>query len=163
MSNEVKVYVEAYGVLYEVINPVAEGDDGDTVRSSKWRSVGTERWNTNSGLFIGIIYEDFSDAFAGLFDTQGCDLPGCCGDPEQCDQQDTETCTCAAMGEGAACSDCPAEDEVTVPVVHTLFGGQTAEALDALLEIAQDAVVAPNSRIAAAATVLEAHFRVAGV
>jgi hypothetical protein len=108
--SERKIYIEAYGGLFEVIDPT--WDDDGTIHSSKYREItsGDGTWIEHPGSFrYGVVYDNLLNGVGA--DTEGCDLPGCCGNTEDCAQQPEQTppqCQmCANAGPGAQCSDCP--------------------------------------------------------
>lgn len=162
--SEYKVYVEALGNLYEVVNPVFE-QNGD-ITSEQWRVAGHNGWQLTPGTFpYPKVFENTEGLIQAVVDLlqaraeteteadyswEGNDAP-CCGADE-------------------ACSDCPdaefeaSGESVTVEVPVDLavkvagFDGQVAEALDALLGIAEDVSQPASERISAASLVISAYF-----
>lgn len=150
MSEENKVYIEAYECLWEVYDPQF-GDDG-TVRSSNWRMVGDEDFTTDEGTFTGaVVYEDLGSLLQRV--VSGVEA-----------QAEAEGCTCDPS-EGEACSDCP--EAITVPVEATYdavaFTGPLGESIRALLDIAHSEEIDASVRFYAADRVLRTYLDVLGL
>lgn len=145
MSEEVKVYVEAYGALWEVIDPIFESDG--TISSDKYRRADepdAEYYLSRGSFRDAIVYEDLNgllERVLVLGDESGC---GCDADE--------------------ACSDCPENitgEHYPLSLDVIEFGGAMAEAIEALLEVARDERVDAIARIAAADRVLGTYLGVA--
>lgn len=183
MSKQYKIYVEAYERVYELLDPQFH-DDGD-ITSSKWRQVGHLAWHEDHGTFLDAkVFENGDDAvnkLLDLLDTQGCDLPECCGEPEDCAQQPTtnpeddeflidnfafhdegEPC----CGADEQCSDCPENITAEHGLLYVTargFSGQIADALNVLIDIAQDDGASDDVRVEAAGAVVTTYLRAFGV
>lgn len=137
MSEENKVYIEAYGVLWEVIDPVYE-EDGSIV-SSKFRRADEpdEHYYLAEGLFVApVVYENL-----GALLDQVIGLPN--------DEPEDEPDTVAV--------------EATPEVNAVQFSGVLGEALEVLMAIARSGSVEPSDRIDAASKVVGTHLAVFGL
>lgn len=164
--SEYKVYVESHNTLYEVINPVFEEDGA--VSSVKWRVAGQERWQTVPGTFLNPrVFEHFPDLLQAIVDVIAA---GCASETETEADYSWEGNEDPCCGADEACSDCPdaefeaSGESVTVEVPVELavkvagFDGQVAEAVNALLDIAEDVSQPASERISAASLVISAYF-----
>lgn len=96
-----KIYVEAYGSLWEVHNPEYEGDG--YITSKKYRLVGEDTFEPTTGTFYyDTVYTLLLDASEEVAES-----------PERlcdCGLFTDEVCVCpptACCGAGEACYDCP--------------------------------------------------------